>query len=104
MKFKSNRKEVVAKLTASQVAAVESIGQYVRGKAVDYSPVDTGNLKSSNDYRTRDTSVTIGNSAEYAGYVEMGTRKMASQPYLTPAVTRNMDEISNIIKGELKGW
>jgi HK97 gp10 family phage protein len=55
-------------------------------------PVDTGNLKGSighSDLRTVGQTGTIGGefgpTAEYGPYVELGTSRMAPQPYMAPA-------------------
>lgn len=53
------------------------------------APYRTGNLISS--YRVEEvgeTEILVGNDVEqcpYAIYVELGTRKMAARPHLTPA-------------------
>lgn len=55
-------------------------------------PVDTGNLKGSishSDLRTVGSTGSIGGefgpTAEYGPYVELGTSRMAPQPYMGPA-------------------
>lgn len=55
-------------------------------------PVDTGNLKGSighSDLRTVGSAGSIsgefGPTAEYGPYVELGTSRMAPQPYMGPA-------------------
>lgn len=55
-------------------------------------PVDTGNLKGSighSDLRTVGSTGTIGGefgpTAEYGPYVELGTSRMAPQPFMGPA-------------------
>lgn len=55
-------------------------------------PVDTGNLKGSishSDLRTVGSTGTIGGefgpTADYGPYVELGTSRMAPQPYMGPA-------------------
>lgn len=55
-------------------------------------PVDTGNLKGSishSDLRTVGSTGTIGGefgpTANYGEYVELGTSRMAPQPYMGPA-------------------
>ncbi len=50
-----------------------------------YAPVDTGRLRNS-IHREGDSIVV---SAPYAGYVEFGTRNMAPQPFLRPALFKN---------------
>lgn len=103
IKFKSYRSSVEGKLNKNKKAATSAVGQFIKSKAVDYSPVDKGNLRSSNSTSVSGSSVRVGNTAEYAGYVELGTSKMASQPYLTPAFTRNRSEIKSLIEQHYKG-
>jgi len=53
-------------------------------------PVDRGRLRSSITNEIGQDGqglvVTIGTNVEYAPYVELGTSKMAAQPYLLPAL------------------
>jgi len=55
-------------------------------------PIDTGELHDSLgiEERPEEQAVLIGSSdAEYSTYVELGTSKMAAQPYLRPALYQN---------------
>lgn len=60
----------------------------VQQKAMMKAPVDTGFLKRSIDLELTDGGLTgkVKATAEYSGYVELGTRFMAAQPYLEPAL------------------
>lgn len=53
-------------------------------------PVDTGRLRSSITNEIGEDGdglvATIGTNVEYAPYVELGTSKMAAQPFLLPAL------------------
>lgn len=53
-------------------------------------PVDTGRLRSSITQRLANDAqgllAVIGTNVTYAPYVELGTRRMAPQPYLRPAL------------------
>lgn len=69
----------------------------VLADAAALAPVDTGALKNSLspsgegnvfDMKPGDLFGVAGTSLEYAGFVEFGTRRMAAQPYLTPAAER----------------
>lgn len=53
------------------------------------APIDTGTLMRSILLEMRDNGMTgiVGATAEYAAYVEYGTRFMNAQPYLDPAMT-----------------
>ena len=66
------------------VVAKASFDIEARAKAI--VPVDTGNLKSSITAEVSGTSSVVNVGANYAVFVEYGTRFMAAQPYLNPAV------------------
>ncbi|MDI9497259.1 MAG: HK97 gp10 family phage protein [Bacillota bacterium] len=74
-----------------RLAAVKKVVQYhtaeVHRKAVEKVPVDTGFLKRSIQIRIFDGGMTgaVQAYADYAGYVEYGTRFMEAQPYMRPA-------------------
>lgn len=98
MTFKSNKKAVIDALTRGEKAALEAIGVFVDGAASLRSPVDTGNLRASITHQVneREKSVQIGTPVEYAPYVELGTKRMKAQPYLTPAVESNLNRIETL--------
>jgi len=56
-------------------------------KAQRYAPVDTGNLKRSIGFDLTEKNLNghVGATAEYAPYVNYGTRYMTAQPFLTRA-------------------
>lgn len=62
----------------------------VDNAAKQLCPVDTGRLRSSitNELGQDGEGLvaTIGTNVEYAVYVELGTRNMAAQPFLLPAL------------------
>ena len=62
-------------------------GAQMQIKAQQKAPVDTGTLKRSIGIDIKDAGMTakVTPKAEYAPYVELGTRFMAAQPYLKPA-------------------
>jgi HK97 gp10 family phage protein len=68
-------------------AAVEALGK-------QFCPVDTSFLKNSittsfsGDGRFGAMEAEIGPEAEYGGYVEWGTRRMAPHAYMGPALDR----------------
>jgi HK97 gp10 family phage protein len=57
----------------------------------DETPVDTGNLKQSNDgeLKTYDT-VTFYNKADYASYVEFGTYKQYANPFFRRGLLKSI--------------
>ena len=60
---------------------------YLQCTAQDNVPVDTGHLRDSIEIELKDNGMTgiVEPTAEYAAYVEFGTRKMTANPYLKPA-------------------
>lgn len=67
-------------------------------------PVDTGFLRSTGYIVLRDDDVEIGFSADYASYVEFGTRKMDAQPYLRPAIDDSEEEFLVITAHEYEKY
>jgi HK97 gp10 family phage protein len=65
----------------------------IKRDAQAFAPVDTGNLRSSISYETRELSkavvAEIGPTASYGAYVEYGTSRQAPQAYMGPALDRN---------------
>ena len=62
-------------------------GAEMQTKAQQNAPVDTGHLKRSIGLEIKDGGMTaeVEPTAEYAPYVEYGTRFLSAQPYLKPA-------------------
>lgn len=78
--------------------AMEKIVRDIEGRAKLKAPVDTGYLQNSiRSSRTGAGSWRVEAGAEYAAHVEYGTRYMAAQPYLRPA----LDEIRAQLAGGL---
>jgi len=55
---------------------------------------DTSNLRRSVMYGVGDDYVDVGANAEYAPYLEFGTRHMSARPFLRPAIDQSVDAIS----------
>lgn len=75
-------------------------GSQLQQNAQRYAPVDTGNLKRSIRLEIKDSGMTaeIAATAEYAPYVEYGTRFMLAQPYMQPAFLRQKDKFISDLK------
>ena len=70
----------------------------VQGSAVLLSPVDTGNLRSSINFKVEsEDEARVGTNVDYAPHVEFGTKKMSAQPYLRPALDNNRNQIEKMI-------
>jgi HK97 gp10 family phage protein len=99
--------EPFRKLAADILKAAKNTGPraqiVIRKTAIDIestakqlAPVDTGNLKGSighGDLRTvvrsGSLAVEIGPTASYGIFLEMGTSRMAPQPFMGPAADRH---------------
>ena len=64
------------------------------------APVDTGNLKRNIGLEIRDGGLTaeVEPTAEYAAYVEYGTRYMNAQPYMRPSYTAQKEKFKSDLK------
>ena len=62
-------------------------GSELQTQAQRNAPVDSGTLMRSIGLSIEDGGLTakVEATAHYAGYVELGTRFMAAQPYMKPA-------------------
>lgn len=64
---------------------------------------DTGELYRTMDYKINmdKSSVDIGSPKNYAVFVELGTRKMKSRPFLRPAILNNLIQYQQIAESAL---
>lgn len=72
----------------------------ILGRSQSDVPVRTGNLKTSGhvDTEAGGLRATIGYSAEYAAYVELGTRRMPARPFLRPAFDAVAPQIAKALE------
>lgn len=82
--------------------ALEASALVVEGAAKNLTPVDTGNLRNSITHEMEKAEARVGTNVEYAPFVELGTVKMAAQPYLNPALEANKGNIKKIFADALK--
>lgn len=75
-------------------------GAEMQAKAQQNAPVDTGTLKRSIGLEITDggMSAEVEPTAEYAPYVELGTRFMEAQPYLGPAFNEQKEKFKKDMK------
>ena len=110
IKFVSHKADVERELERAVSRALDEIGDRAVGFAQGYAPVDTGNMRASITHeRVDDSSEGIGCSDAlapykdpyYAKFVELGTTRMAAQPFLTPAANNHGAEYVQIVKDVL---
>ena len=75
-------------------------GAEMQEKAQRNAPVDTGHLKRSIGLETTNAGMTaeVEPTADYAPYVEYGTRFMEAQPYLKPAFDDQKEKFKKDMK------
>ena len=75
-------------------------GAEMQAKAQQNAPVDTGTLKRSIGIEITDGGMTaeVEPTADYAPYVELGTRFMEAQPYLGPAFNEQKEKFKKDMK------
>ncbi len=79
---------------------VRKNGARLQSRAQRNAPVDTGNLKRSIglDIVNGGMTAEVEPTAEYAAYVEYGTRYMNAKPYLKPA----LEEVEPEFKADMQ--
>ena len=64
-----------------------------------------GELRDSIDFKVtvaeKGVNAQVFSQSGYGGYVEVGTKKMAAQPYLYPAYERHIDKVPVLVKEKL---
>lgn len=75
-----------ADVLARAAAITEKAAFDIEARARAQAPVQTGFLKSSIEASGRGTDWRVDARAEYALFVEFGTRRMGARPFLIPAL------------------
>jgi len=69
----------------------------IEGAAKERCPVNTGMLRESITSARIPRGAQVGPHTDYAAYVEYGTRHMAAQPYMGPAVDAKRAEVVRLV-------
>jgi HK97 gp10 family phage protein len=130
--IKDNSKEVIREMNRKVPIILDALGSEAEGNAVSeitaLGAVDTGRLRNSITHATLEyhgkssytdkegnrysdanaksspgsDSVYIGTNVEYAPYIELGTSKMSSRPFLKNAVSGHTNDYKKIVEDGLK--
>lgn len=132
VRYESHLNDVLQAIDEAQERALLAVAIFLKAKAILKSPVGRisgGDLRQSIKYELDDNKILIGSTSKYAVYVEKGTgiyaedgngrttpwvyydqkageyfltRGQKPQPFLTPAVFENIEEIKSIFVEEMK--
>lgn len=100
--FTDNSAEALREFAQKLYRGAEAIGQQAVGYAKETTPVDTGRLRNSENYRVVDKSIHIGTDVEYAIYQELGTSKIQGKHFLKNAAANHGEEYKNILLTSLR--
>jgi len=95
--------DVIDELEEEIRGIMDSTGLTIMSEARDIVPVNTGYLRESLWYEVDDyqLSLSVGDNAGYASYVENGTAHMAGRPFLRLAMAGNEEEMQAEIDGAI---
>lgn len=93
---------IAAHLGVNVERALASIAEAVQAQAVSRAPVATGALKNSIATEQKSRFLYwVADGVEYGIYQELGTSRMAAQPFMVPAVENVRRQVAKMIGGEL---
>lgn len=74
---------------------LEEVGVEMESTAKQIVPVRTGFLRSTIYHKLdpSNNSLEIGATADYAMFVELGTRRMAAEPFIRPAFDAHQSQL-----------
>ena len=106
-KLVDNSDQVLAAFKTQVERGLDAIGQTAVGYAKDDTPVDTGRLRNSEDYKVEEESsmhwsVYIGTNVEYAPFIEFGHGNYTGVHFLKNAAANHGSEYKNIMETSLK--
>lgn len=87
--------KITAELKPRASRIINQQGLNMTGIAAQNAPVDTGALRNSlteNSQMTGDLTFTLQDGVEYGIFQELGTSKMAAQPFIIPALEAGWDK------------
>lgn len=80
---------ITAQMRPNAAKIVNTYGLNVASEAAQNAPLDTGALRNSitsESQMTDELTFTVQDGVEYGIFQELGTSKMAAQPFLIPAL------------------
>ena len=93
--------EVVDKINKDIIKRLTISAELVETSAKQKTPVDTGRLRASINYKVEKDVAIIGTNVEYAPYIEYGHSKKAPGGFLRPAFDENIRRIKQIMGAKI---
>jgi len=90
-------KELEQLINKNMEKRLDKVGADLAGEVKKAAPVDTGKLRDSIIWQRKNDTVVIAATAEYALYVEQGTRTTRPQPFLRNTLAKERKEIEKDI-------
>lgn len=81
--------KITAEIEPKAAQTVNKYGIAITGEAAKFSPVDTSALRNSitsESHMVDNMTFRVQDGVEYGIFQELGTSKMAAQPFLVPAI------------------
>jgi len=98
---RSRLSELGTEMVKAMEQAMYESGKHMRDEAKRVVPVRTGRLRDSIQFRSDTTAAIVGTDVPYGKYVELGTSKMAAQPYLQPAAANSAEFFRDALRENL---
>lgn len=103
VKYTSNINKFLAKMKGDINSALDELGQVGVKNIKKETPVRTGELKKANDFEKEDDNrIAFTNEKDYAAFVEQGTYKQSSNPFMRRGIVASQKEFINILIKHLK--
>lgn len=103
VKFKANTKSVEALFKKNLEQGLSEGSDFVLQKIKNETPVDTGNLRQSNEKKKISyDAVVLHNTADYANYVEAGTYKQSANPFFRRGLIASSRDFFRILINNMR--
>jgi len=100
--YKSNVTKFLRKYDFLKEKALDEMGGVGVKNIKKEAPFITGDLRDANDYEVKEDSVDFINTMEYAPFVELGTWKMAANPFMRRGLNNSRLTFVGILAKNLK--
>lgn len=103
--YKSNRKQVQKEMDRAKKTMLDAVGRAGASFVKAQTPVKTGALRSSIEYRVDKDSIFVGSTLtdeDYPIFMEKGTSRAVAQPYIFPGIHNHFIQLKKIAEGNYR--